>query len=201
MIIEHQGSRPKISESAYIAPTATISGDVTIGDGSCILFGAVITSEGGPVNIGKEVIVMENAVVRGTRKNPAAIGNNVLIGPHAHLTGCTVESNVFIATGASIFNNARLEGGSEVRINGVVHVNSVLPGGSVVPIGWVAVGNPARIFPPQNHDEIWAIQKELSFDSTVFGLTSASEGAQATKELTRKYSASLLHHRSDLDVS
>jgi carbonic anhydrase/acetyltransferase-like protein (isoleucine patch superfamily) len=74
-LLEHQGKRPRVDESAYIAPTANICGDVTIGENGRILFGAVIVAEGGPVEIGAECIVMENAVIRGTRRHPVRIGD------------------------------------------------------------------------------------------------------------------------------
>jgi hypothetical protein len=54
-------------------------------------------------------------------------------------------------------------------IHGVVHVNTVVPPGEMVPIGWIAVGDPARIFPPGQHDQIWAIQESLDFPGTVYG--------------------------------
>ena len=116
MLIEHQGKRPRIHESAWVAPNAVISGDVTIGAESRVLFGAVITAEGGPVAIGAQAIVMETAVIRGSRRHPVRLGDHVLVGPHAHLTGCTIEDDVFIATGASVFNGAVIEHGAQVRI-------------------------------------------------------------------------------------
>ncbi|HET7875156.1 MAG TPA: gamma carbonic anhydrase family protein, partial [Methylomirabilota bacterium] len=66
MVLEHLGKRPRIHESAYVAPTATVCGDVTIGPESRILFGAVLVAEGGPVVVGVHAVVMENAVLRGT---------------------------------------------------------------------------------------------------------------------------------------
>jgi carbonic anhydrase/acetyltransferase-like protein (isoleucine patch superfamily) len=78
-----------------------------VGPESRILFGAVLAAEGGPVTLGAHVIVMEQAVIRGTRAHPARIGDHALIGPHAHLTGCTVQDSVFIATGAAVFSGAR----------------------------------------------------------------------------------------------
>jgi carbonic anhydrase/acetyltransferase-like protein (isoleucine patch superfamily) len=159
MLLEHQGKRPRVHETAYVAPTATICGDVTIGENSRVLFGAVIVAEGGPVEIGAECIVMENAVIRGTRRHPIRIGHHVLVGPRAYLTGCTVEDNVFLATGATIFNGARIGTRAEVRINGVVHLKTNLPPDAIVPIDWVAVGDPAQILPPHEHENIWAIQK------------------------------------------
>ncbi|MFC1484730.1 gamma carbonic anhydrase family protein, partial [Candidatus Neomarinimicrobiota bacterium] len=93
MLIEHRGQRPQIAESATIAPTATICGDVTIGENCHILFGAVLTAEGGPVVIGDHCIIMEQAVLRGTPANPCRLEQHILVGPHATLTGCHVESS------------------------------------------------------------------------------------------------------------
>jgi carbonic anhydrase/acetyltransferase-like protein (isoleucine patch superfamily) len=197
MLLEHLGQRPRIHETAYIAPTATVCGDVTIGAESRVLFGAVLVAEGGPVTIGRHCIVMEQAVVRGTARHPARLGDHVLVGPHAHLSGCTVEESVFVATGASVFNGARLGAASEVRINGVVHVNTAVAAGATVPIGWVAVGDPAQILPPDEHERIWAVQKTLEFPRTVFGLERAPAGGTIMPELTRRYGRALGAHRQD----
>lgn len=178
MLLEHRGARPSIHPSAYIAPTAVVSGAVVIGEGTRILHGAVITAEDGEVRIGRNVVVMENALVRGRSGHPALIGDSVMVGPHAHINGATVEAAAFIATGASLFPGSYIGPGAEVRINGVVQVNSRLDAGAVVPIGWVAVGDPASILSPERHEEIWEIQRTLDFPGTVYGVprgTSMSE--------------------------
>lgn len=193
MILTVKGARPRIANTAYIAPTAVIRGDVTVGNNTAVLFGAVITAEGGSVEIGKDCVIMENAVLRGAPRNPLTVGDRTLVGPHAHLSGCWMANDCFIATGSAIFNGARLEEGTEVRINGVVHVNTRLPASSVVPIGWVAVGDPARILPPGEHEKIWSIQKTLDFPGTVFKVDrSIPKG-----ERTRRYAAALLRQRDD----
>ncbi len=197
MLLEHLGKRPRIHETAYIAPTATICGDVTVGAESRVLFGAVLVAEGGPVVVGRHCIVMEQAVVRSSARHPARLGDHVLVGPHAHLSGCTVEESVFVATGASVFNGARLGTGVEVRINGVVHVNTRVAAGATVPIGWVAVGDPAEILAPGEHERIWAIQRTLEFSRTVFGLERALAGESIMPELTRRYARALGAHRQD----
>ncbi|UCG84741.1 MAG: gamma carbonic anhydrase family protein [Gemmatimonadota bacterium] len=192
MLIEHQGARPAIDRSAHVAPNAVLSGAVTIGPNSSVLFGAVITADGGPVEIGADCVIMEHAVIRGTPKHPARLGDRVLVGPHAHLTGCAIADDVFIATGVAVFNGAVVGTRSEVRINGVVHVNSVVPPESTVPIGWVAVGNPARLFPASEHDPIWQVQRKMDFPGTVFGVTpSVSSG-----ESIRRYARSLRQRHS-----
>ena len=197
MIIEHRGQRPTIHESCYIAPTAVICGDVKIGEGSCVLFGAVLVADGGAIEVGTSCIVMENAVIRGTPRHPTHIGDHVLIGPRAYLTGCSIEQNCFLATGTTIFNGASIAARSEVRINGVVHLRTKLPEDSVVPIGWVAVGDPAEILPPKDHEQIWSIQEPLDFPREVFGLERPPAGRTIMPELTRRYSRALGTHKGD----
>jgi carbonic anhydrase/acetyltransferase-like protein (isoleucine patch superfamily) len=199
MLFEHLGRRPAVDPSAYIAPTATVCGDVVVGAGSRILFGAVLTAEGGPIRVGSRSIVMENALVRGSRRHPVTIGDHVLVGPHAYLSGCTIEDSVFLATGSAAFNGARIERGAEVRINAIVHVRSRVPAGETVPIGWIAVGDPAEILPPERHDRIWAIQEPLNFPKEVFGLERAP-GEIFMPELTRRYTDALARHLEDRQV-
>jgi gamma-carbonic anhydrase len=194
VLIEHDGKRPTVHESAYVAPTAVVCGDVTVGPDSRILFGAVLTAEGGPIEVGERCIVMENAVVRGRQSHPVVLGDHVLVGPHAHVNGAQVEHDVFLATGVSVFPGARIGHGSEVRIGAVVHVNSSLGPGTTVPIGWIAVGDPADLFPPDAHEELWPIQRAMDFPRTVFGL----ERAEATMErVSARYAESFGRHRGD----
>jgi carbonic anhydrase/acetyltransferase-like protein (isoleucine patch superfamily) len=197
MLLEHRGKSPVVDASVYIAPTAILCGDVTVGQHSRILFGAVLSAEGGPVSIGSHCIVMEHAVLRGSRRHPLRVGNHVLIGPRAYLSGCAVEDEAFLATGATVFNGARVGRGAEVRVNGVVHIRTVLGPGTLVPIGWVAVGDPAQIHPPHLHEKIWAVQHELNFPQTVFGLERREDGESLMPELTRRYSRTLGLHRDD----
>jgi carbonic anhydrase/acetyltransferase-like protein (isoleucine patch superfamily) len=194
MLIKHAGTAPRVDPTAFVAPNAVVCGDVTIGPGCRIMYGAQVIAESGSISIGTQCIVMENAVLRSSARHPLKIGNNCLVGPNAHVVGCTVEDEVFIATGAAIFHSALLGKGSEVRINGVVHLKSHLAPGQTVPIGWVAVGNPAQVLPPGEHDRIWAIQKPLNFPLCVYGL----ERSEATMEkITRQLSEALGSHFSD----
>jgi len=194
MIIKHQGKTPRIDASAYVAPNAVICGDVSIGADCRIMFGAQLIAEGGSIAIGEDCIVMENAVLRSNARHSLTVGNNCLIGPNAHVVGCRLEDQVFVATGAAIFHGATLGRGSEVRINGVVHLKTNVAPGTTVPIGWVAVGDPAQIFPPDQHDRIWKIQKPLNFPLTVYGLD-RSEADMA--KITRRVAEALAGHRDD----
>ena len=170
MLLEHRGRRPVVPESAYVAPSAVLCGAVVLGEGSRVLHGAVLTAEDGEVHLGENSVVMENALVRGRAAHPALIGTAVLVGPHAHVNGATVEAEVFIATGAALFPGSHAGTGAELRINSVLQVNSRLEPGTVLPIGWIAVGDPAQLFSPDRHEELWEIQQTLDFPGTVYGV-------------------------------
>lgn len=126
-------------------------------------------------------------MLRGTRKHPLEIADHCVVGVGAMVSGATVRDRVFVASGAKVFNGAVLESGSEVRINAVVHVSTVVPAAAIVPIGWVAVGD--QILPPDRHDEIWAIQRELDFPGTVFGVD--RNGPDPMAQLTERWSRAL----------
>jgi len=195
---EHLGASPRIHPDAVIAPTAVISGDVQIGADCQVLHGAVITAEGGAITLGENVIVMENALIRATATNPVHIGDHVLVGPMASVSGAIVGDEVFLATGTRVFNGARIGERSEVRINAVVHLRTTLPPETVVPIGWVAVGAPVQILPPDRHEEIWEAQRELDFPGYVFGLDRDTPDLMV--QLTERYGRGLARHADDRRV-
>ncbi len=154
-----------------------------VGPRARVLFGAVLSAEDGRVEVGARSMIMENALVRGRAAHPARLGDDVLVGPHAHLNGTVVGDGCFLATGSSLFPGSRLGREVEVRINGVVHVNTALDDGALVPIGWVAVGDPAQVLAPSDHEEIWKVQAGLDFPQTVYGI---SREASARERMERQ---------------
>jgi gamma-carbonic anhydrase len=192
MLVEHRGKRPTVHESAWIAPTAVVCGDVRIGEDARILWNAVVTAEDGHVELGARCVVMEHALVRGRKAHPVLAGDDVLIGPQAHVNGATIEREAFVATRAALFPGARVGVRAEVRIGGVVHVNSTVADGAVVPIGWVAVGD--EILSPDRHEEIWAIQERLDFPGTVYG---EPRGEDLMARVMPRQTAWLAAHRDD----
>jgi carbonic anhydrase/acetyltransferase-like protein (isoleucine patch superfamily) len=185
MFIAHRGTQPTVDPSAYVAPNAVLCGEVHVGADARILFGAVLTAEDGRVDVGERTVVMENALLRGRRSTPAVLGDDVLVGPHAHVNGAVIEDGAFLATGAAAFPGAVVGAGSEVRIHAVVHVNSKLASGTTVPIGWIAAGDPALLFSPDRHEELWAVQQRLDFPGTVYGLPrDATAQERMTKQTT-----------------
>jgi carbonic anhydrase/acetyltransferase-like protein (isoleucine patch superfamily) len=194
MLYEHLGRRPRVDPTSRVAPNAVLCGEVTVGPNCSIGFGAVLSAESGPITVGANCVIMDTAVIRGVRRNPVTIGDNVLVGPRAYLSGCAVEADAFLATGATVFNGARIGARAEVRINGIVHLRSALAEGAVVPIGWIAVGDPAHLFPPERHAELWERQRELDFPGTVFGL--GREEATMDR-IAERYAELFGRHRED----
>lgn len=199
MLIAHAGKEPQIDSSAWVAPDATICGNLTIGPGARIMHGARIIGESeGAIRIGRDCIVMENAVLRGSRRHACTIGDHCLIGPNAHVTGAVLEDQVFVATGAAIFHGAHLGQGAEVRVHATVHLRTRLEPGATVPIGWIAVGDPARILPPDRHEEIWAVQAPLDFPEWVYGFDRNTPDLMV--HVTQRLSGMLGAHADDLTL-
>ena len=195
MMYEHLGARPRIHDTAVVAPTAVISGDVEIGPHCQVLHGAVITAEGGPIVLGEHVIVMENALIRATTADAVHIGSHSLLGTLSSVAGARIGEESFLASGARIFNGAHVGAHSEIRVNAIVQRKAVLAEGTVVPIGWVAVGDPARLLSPDQHEEIAAAQPELDFPGYVFGVDRDTPDLMV--QLTERYASSLARHAQD----
>jgi carbonic anhydrase/acetyltransferase-like protein (isoleucine patch superfamily) len=202
--IRHLGGAPWVHPGAYVAPTAVLSGQVSVGAGSCVLHGAVLAAEGGPVQVGAGCVIMENAVLRGTVPHPLLIGDRVLAGPHAQLTGATIADEAFIAAGAMVLNGAHLGRAAAVAAGAVVHVGAIVAPGAQIPAGWVAAGDPARIYPPGETEPIAAGLAEAgwSFLHYVLGADDAGgRHGQLQAALARYTAAMARHHRQDQVLS
>ncbi|HEV7179169.1 MAG TPA: hypothetical protein VGN11_04825 [Candidatus Baltobacteraceae bacterium] len=123
MIYSSGTKKPKIHPGAYVAPSATVSGDVTIGAGSAVLHGAIVVAEGAPVTIGSDCVIMENAVVKSSGGSalqfPASIGDRCIVGPHAFVTGATLGRGTFVGSGAKLYNGVTLPDKSRIDPNAV----------------------------------------------------------------------------------
>src|SRR5204862_2813340 len=92
MLMSHDGAARVIHPTAFVAPNAMVCGNVTVGPGCRILHGAQLVAEGSSISLGRDCIVMENAVLRSSVRHPLYIGDHCLVGPNAHVVGCTVET-------------------------------------------------------------------------------------------------------------
>ena len=139
MIIEFQGKRPQIAESAYIAPNATIIGDVVIEAEASVWFGAVIRGDSGSIHIGARTSVQDNAVIHVNGRHSTIIEADVTIGHGAVLEGCHLHGGVLVGMNATVLSDAVVEAGALVAAGSVVVENQH------VPAGMLAAGVPAKV--------------------------------------------------------
>ncbi|HJJ56031.1 MAG TPA: gamma carbonic anhydrase family protein [Methanocorpusculum sp.] len=132
----------------FIAPTATVIGDVTIGTDSTVLFGAVIRADMASITIGNRTNIQDNAVIHESKTYPTKIGNNVSIGHGAIIHGCTIEDNCLIGMGSIILNGAVISNGSLIAAGALVSEHKIIPPNSLV------MGIPGKVIRELTPDEI-----------------------------------------------
>jgi carbonic anhydrase/acetyltransferase-like protein (isoleucine patch superfamily) len=119
-IIELDGVRPTIGEGVYLAPTAILIGDVTIGDRSTVWFGAVLRGDFSRVEVGARSSIQDNAVIHCAIDLPTILGEAVTVGHGAMLEGCVIEDCAVIGIGAIVLHPARVGTGAVIAAGGVV---------------------------------------------------------------------------------
>lgn len=127
MIIEYKGQRPQIADNVYIAPNATIIGDVVIGEGSSVWFGAVIRGDTGQIRIGTGVSVQDNCVIHVNEHDNTIIGNEIVIGHGAILEGCVIGDGVLIGMNATVLSGARVGEQAVIAAGAVVRERFEVP--------------------------------------------------------------------------
>ncbi len=141
-------SKGTCGERIFIAPNATILGDVNLGDDVTILFGAVLRADQAPITIGSRSNVQDNAVIHESAGRPVTIGQNVSIGHGAIVHGATIEDNCLIGMGAIVLNGAVIGKGSLIAAGALVAENKVIPPGSLV------IGVPGKIIRELTPEEL-----------------------------------------------
>lgn len=132
VILPVKGTHPQIPESCFIAPNATVVGDVVMGAECSVWFNAVVRGDVNSIRMGNKVNVQDGACIHCTyQKTKTIIGNNVSIGHNAIVHGCTVEDNVLIGMGAIVMDNVKIGSNSIVAAGAVVLENTVIPPGSI----------------------------------------------------------------------
>lgn len=137
-IISVRGKDPRIGNNCFIAPTATIIGEVVCGDECSFWFNAVVRGDVNSITMGNRVNVQDGAVIHCTfEKTKVIIGNNVSIGHNALVHGCEIHDNVLIGMGAIVMDNAVIES------NAIIAAGAVVREGTHVKAGALYAGNPA----------------------------------------------------------
>lgn len=139
VILPVHNIHPSLGSNNFIAPNATIVGDVITGADCSFWFNAVIRGDVNYIKMGNRVNVQDNAVIHGTfEKSPTNIGNNVSIGHSALVHGCCIHDNVLIGMGAIIMDQV------VVGSNSIVAAGAVVLEGTVIPEGCIFAGVPAK---------------------------------------------------------
>lgn len=123
---------PQFGENCFVAPNATIVGDVVMGNNCSVWFNAVIRGDVHYIKIGNKVNIQDGAIIHCTfEKNPTNIGNNVSIGHNAMVHGCTVNDNVLIGMGAIVMDRCVINSNSIIAAGAVVLEDTVVEAGSI----------------------------------------------------------------------
>lgn len=139
LIIPFDGNSPQIPETAWVAPNATIIGNVSLGVKSSVFYGSVVRGDVDSIELGSGSNLQDNVTVHCDAGIPTKIGSGVSVGHAAVLHGCTVEDDCLIGMGATVLNHAVIGAGSLVAAGSVVLEGTVIPPGSLV------AGVPARV--------------------------------------------------------
>lgn len=150
MMLSFGGKMPRDEGAVFVAANATVLGDVTLGRGVNIWYGAVLRADEGALILGENSNVQDNAVLHCDPGGQVVLGKNVTVGHSALVHGCTVGDNSLVGMHATILNHA------VVGKNCIIGAGALVPEGMVIPDGSVAVGVPARVIKPVTEAQIEA---------------------------------------------
>lgn len=138
-LITLDGTTPEVHESAFVAHTAVLIGQVKLGAGSSAFYGVVIRGDSNSIAVGEGSNLQDNVVLHADPGFPTTVGNGVSVGHGAVVHGCTVEDDCLIGMSATIMNGAVIGAGSLVAGGAVVLEGAIIPPGSLV------AGVPAKV--------------------------------------------------------
>lgn len=153
MIKELKGVKPNIDKDAFVAETASVLGEVSLGEGSSIWYGAVARGDIAPITIGKYSNIQDNATVHNETDIPAIVGDYTVVGHNAIVHGCTIGDNCLIGMGAIILNKA------VIGDNCIIGAGSLVTQGKVIPPNSLVVGSPAKVIREVTEEELEKVRK------------------------------------------
>jgi len=154
MVLTFDGTTPQLDEDCWVAPTAVVAGDVVLGAGASVWFGAVVRGDVFPISIGAETNIQDNAVVHVSGgRHATQIGSGVTVGHGATLHGCTVHDRALIGIGAVVLD------GAIVGEEAMVGAGALVTPGTEIPPRTLAVGSPARVKRPLTDAELERLRK------------------------------------------
>lgn len=169
MIYHFKDYKPSIDQSAFIAPSADVIGDVSIARNSSIWFGTVIRGDVNSITIGSNTNIQDNSVIHVDSKHCVTIGNDVTIGHNAIIHGCTIKDSVLIGMGATILDGAIIEE------HVIIGAGTLVTQGKVIPKNSLVIGSPGKVIRQLTDEEV----KQLKI--------SASHYVENAKEYKKMY--------------
>jgi gamma-carbonic anhydrase len=152
-IYTHKGVAPRLGKDVYVAPNATVIGDVVAGDEASFWFGVVVRGDVFPIRIGRRTNIQDNAVIHVTGgKAKTTIGDDVTVGHLALLHGCTVGDRCLVGMGSIVLDNAIIEDDCFIAAGSLVSPGTRIPSRSL------AVGRPARVLRPLDDADLAEIR-------------------------------------------
>ena len=139
MFLSFCGKSPRNEGAAFVAPNATVQGDVILKPGSTVWYGAVLRGDDGTLTLGENSNVQDNAVLHCDVGGAVTLGKNVTVGHSAVVHGCTVGDNVLIGMGATVLN------GAKIGDNCIVGAGALVTGKMDAPAGSMILGSPAKV--------------------------------------------------------
>ncbi|MEU0855443.1 gamma carbonic anhydrase family protein [Streptomyces griseofuscus] len=170
LIVGFGGKEPRVDAEAFVAPTASVIGDVTLGAGASVWYGAVVRGDVETITVGARANVQDNVTLHADPGFPVTIGERVSIGHNAVVHGATVEDDCLIGMGATVLNGAVIGAGS------LVAAQALVPQGMVVPAGSLVAGVPAKVRRELSPEE----QEGVTLNGTLY-----ADLAQAHKDVHR----------------
>ena len=164
-LYELDGAEPQVADGVFVAPNASLIGNVVVASGASIWFGAVLRGDFSRIEIGEGSCVQDNAVIHCAHELPTIVGNDVTLGHAALLEGCVVEDGALVGMGAIVLQRAR------VGARSMLAAGTVVREGQVIPPGVLAAGAPA------------VVKKELDGSAQRWVETAAAE----YRELSARY--------------
>jgi carbonic anhydrase/acetyltransferase-like protein (isoleucine patch superfamily) len=157
MLLSLPGDRtPHVADDAWVAPGATIVGDVTLEPGASVWYGAVVRADNAPIVIGRDSNLQDNVAVHVDPGFPLTVGARVSVGHNAVLHGCTIEDDVLIGMSSTVLNGARIGAGSLVAAGAVVTQGADIPPRSLV------AGVPAKVRRALTDEEVRGIAENAA---------------------------------------
>jgi len=134
-----EGRAPQVSPGAWIAPTATLVGDVTVEAEASVWYGAVLRADFGPIIVRRGANIQDGSVLHGGEDPVTEVGEGATIGHLCVVHGCVIGAEALVGNGATVLD------GAVIGSRSLIAAGATVPPGMIIPGGMIAVGVPARV--------------------------------------------------------